>query len=347
MTTLRRRRTSGALAGLLVMGMLAASCGSSDGSGEDAIDTTAAPDTTTSPATTAGAPTTTTAGGAAGTTAPDLKGQEINVFLIPSPSSSAIQSFIPAFEDKTGVKVNFSETPYGEAHQKQLLSYKQKSGAYDVAQFDNTFLATFGAAGVMTPLDDDLAASPAYDISDFSQGQQDYGKYDGKTLGLTLSTEPMIQWYRTDIYDELGLKPATTWDEYLANAKAVKEAGKGDGAMLGWGPGNTWWWMTLIWSFGGDLYDADLNPTVNTPEAVRATQYMKDMLAFGPDGGKIATAKMPLGTRDITHLAGWWAEFDKTVGDALPAMFTGDKDIQGGLDDLNDKLKPILKAENG
>ena len=48
---------------------------------------------------------------------------EINVFLIPSPSSTSIQSFIPDFEAETGIKVNVSETPYGEAHQKQLLSY--------------------------------------------------------------------------------------------------------------------------------------------------------------------------------------------------------------------------------
>lgn len=53
-------------------------------------------------------------------------GGEINVFLIPSPSSTSIQSFIPEFEAETGIKVNVSETPYGEAHQKQLLSYGQK-----------------------------------------------------------------------------------------------------------------------------------------------------------------------------------------------------------------------------
>ena len=68
---------------------------------------------------------------------------ELNLFLIPSPSSTSIQSFIPEFEANTGVKVNVSETPYGEAHQKQLLSYKQKAGAYDIAQFDNSFLAPF------------------------------------------------------------------------------------------------------------------------------------------------------------------------------------------------------------
>ncbi len=73
----------------------------------------------------------------------DEVGGEINVFLIPSPSSTSIQSFIPEFEAQTGIKVNVSETPYGEAHQKQLLSYNQKAGAYDIAQFDNSSFAPF------------------------------------------------------------------------------------------------------------------------------------------------------------------------------------------------------------
>jgi multiple sugar transport system substrate-binding protein len=385
---------------------------------------------------------------------------ELNLFLIPSPSATAIQSFIPAFEAKTGIKVNVAETPYGEAHQKLLLSFQTGAGNYDIAQYDNTFLTPYGAAGVMTPLDDYIAASTEYDLADFSKGQQDYGKYDGKTLGLVLSTEPMIQWYRTDIYDALGLKPASTWDEFTANAKAVQESGKGDGTILGWGPNSAWWWMTMVWSFGGHLYDENLNPTVNTPEAVKATEYFKSQLAFAPEGaisatgddvtnkflsqdigsmiqysgyygvaldpasnkhvGKIGTAPMPLGTTNITHLAGWnigipadsqnkdeawqflefvlgrsnaaaylkagaaaigrtsvaaneellaihpylpllsipdtsrierypqlrvWPEFEKAVTDIMPEILTGKVTAREGLDQLQERLVPIMARE--
>lgn len=269
---------------------------------------------------------------------------EINVFLIPSPSSTSIQSFIPGFEKETGIKVNVSETPYGEAHQKQLLSYQQKAGAYDVAQFDNSFLMPYCQAQAMLPLDGYLGGSSAYDIADFGQSQQDYGKCNGETLGLTLSTEPMIQWYRTDIYEELGLKPATTWDEYYNNAQKVQAAGHG-GQIIGFGPNVSWWWMTMVWSFGGHLYDDALNPTVNSKEAIAATDFLKKLMTVSPKGastansdevtskflgedigaminysgyygsvldktinkneGKIGTAPMPKGSSDITHLAGW------------------------------------------
>ena len=269
---------------------------------------------------------------------------EINVFLIPSPSSTSIQSFIPDFEAETGIKVNVSETPYGEAHQKQLLSYQQKAGAYDVAQFDNSFLMPYCQAQAMAPLDSYLGDSSEYDIADFGQSQQDYGKCNGETLGLTLSTEPMIQWYRTDIYKELGLTPAKTWDEYFNNAKKVQAAGYG-GQIIGFGPNVSWWWMTMVWSFGGKLYDDSLNPTVNSKEAIAATDFLKKLMTVSPKGastansdevtskflgenigaminysgyygsvldpsinkneGKIGTAPMPTGSADITHLAGW------------------------------------------
>jgi ABC-type glycerol-3-phosphate transport system substrate-binding protein len=333
---------------VVVLGIAATSCGSDD-------DTAATDDSTTEPADEAG-----TAGSAddgiaepsdEGTASADGAcgevgdGGSINVFLIPSPSSTSIQSFIPAFEEETCIEVNVSETPYGEAHQKQLLAYEQGDGQYDVAQFDNTYLAAFGAAGAMAPLDDYLANSPAYDIDDFTSGQQDYGKYEGETLGLTLSTEPMIQWFRTDLYDDLGLQPAATWEEYHDNAKAISDAGEADGTIMGFGSSASWWWMTLVWSFGGVLYDDDLNPMVNSPEAVAATEYFQSLLDVAPDGaisangddvtfkflsepigsmvqysgyygfvddpnanefpGAIGTATMPLGEVDITHLAGW------------------------------------------
>jgi multiple sugar transport system substrate-binding protein len=213
-----------------------------------------------------------------------------------------------------------------------------------VAQFDNSFLMPFCQAQAMAPLDDYLGDSSEYDIADFSQSQQDYGKCNGETLGLTLSTEPMIQWYRTDIYEKLGLTPAKTWDEYYNNAKKVQAAGYG-GQIIGFGPNVSWWWMTMVWSFGGNLYDDALNPTVNSKEAIAATDFLKKLMTVSPKGastansdevtskflgenigaminysgyygsvldksinkneGKIGTAPMPKGSADITHLAGW------------------------------------------
>lgn len=215
--------------------------------------------------------------------------ESINVFLIPSPSADAMKAMTPAFTEATGIDVEFTEVEYGTAHQRALLSIQSGQAAFDVVQFDNTFLAAFAKAGALTDIGEWVVNSAEYDINDIPTSLQNYGDFDGVKYGLMLSTEPYIQWYRGDIYDQLGLQPATTWDEYKANAEAIQDSGLASGQMMGFGPNTTWWWMQLVWSYGGTLYDSDFNPTVNTPEAVAATEYYKSLLPFSPQGALGAT----------------------------------------------------------
>ena len=216
--------------------------------------------------------------------AADKKPSAINVFLIPSPSADAIKKLAPKWTAKTGIKVNFTEVEYGTAHQKALLSIQTGKGEQDVVQFDNTFLAAFANAKALTQLNAYTSASKEYDMNDFTPALQQYGDFGGKKFGLMLSTEPFIQWYRSDIYKSLNLKPAKTWDEYKANADAIQKSGKASGQLLGYGPNTTWWWMQMVWSFGGKLYDSKFNPTVDSKEAIAATKFYKDLLSSAPKG---------------------------------------------------------------
>ena len=208
-------------------------------------------------------------GAVAGCPTPDPNNKTLNLLLIDSPSADAIKSFIPAWEKKTGIKVNVTSYDYNVAHQKELLSYKQHAGAYDVAQFDNTYIVPFGSQNLMTPLDA-CVKSPAYDMNDFPKSLRNYGDYKGHTLGLMLSTEPFILWYRKDIYSKLNLKVPTTWDQYLANAQKIQSSGLGSGQIIANNSSvNSWWWLQLLWSFGGDLQDSSGKVTVNTARRAR------------------------------------------------------------------------------
>ena len=189
----------------------------------------------------------------------------------------------PEFTAKTGIKVNFTETEYGTAHQKALLSIQAKQGAFDVVQYDNTFLAAFASAGALAPLNDYVQNSSEYDIADFSDALQHYGDYKGTSYGLVLSTEPFLLWYRPSILKKDGVTPPTTWDEFKSVSAATNKDGVA-GQVMGYGPNTDWWWMQLVWSFGGKLYDDQFKPTVNSPEAVAATQFYKDMLQYAPKG---------------------------------------------------------------
>lgn len=272
--------------------------------------------------------------------------KQITVFLIPSPTEDAIKARIPEFESQTGIKVNVVDAPYADAHQKMLLSFRAKKGAYDVCQYDNPFLATFASQGFMTDMGPYTAKSKPYDIADFVQPLQDYDKYKGVAVALNLSTEPFILWYRKDIYTQLNLTVPTTWDQYLENAKKIQDSGTASGQIIA-NDNSTgaWWWLQLLWSFGGDLQNSSGAVTVTTPEAVAATDYMKSLLAVSPKSAinangddattlfttqnvgqminysgyypvvtdpksskvvdKFGTAVIPTGKTNITELTGW------------------------------------------
>lgn len=238
----------------------------------------ASPSAGSSNAPTSAAP---SSGGAAGSPA---MGGEITIALITSPTNDAIQKLIPQFTSETGIKVNVVSTDWTSGHQKMLLAFQSKQGLYDVVQFDDPYLPAFASGNFLEPLDQFLQTSAEYDAKDIPQPIIDYGKFQGVTYALDLSSEPYLYWYRTDLFQKAGLAPATTWDQYAANAKAMTDQKLGFGQVMGMAsPGSLpFHWLQLVWSYGGDLVDASGKPTVNTPEAIAATKFFKELVPYSP-----------------------------------------------------------------
>ncbi len=80
-------------------------------------------------------------------------------------------------------------------------------------------------AGLLEPLDD-LYASEGWDAA-FAKGTLDYyTDSDGHRYGVNLDAvwTPMV-YYNKDIFDEVGITPPTTWDEFYALADKLHAAG--------------------------------------------------------------------------------------------------------------------------
>jgi multiple sugar transport system substrate-binding protein len=87
----------------------------------------------------------------------------------------------------------------------------------DVTEVEYQALPALIANKVVVPIDKYVGdISAGYDKSSLAQVQ-----FEGKTYGLPQNTCPMAFFYRKDIFDQLGLKPPTTWDEYAADAATV------------------------------------------------------------------------------------------------------------------------------
>ncbi|MDO5439336.1 MAG: extracellular solute-binding protein [Erysipelotrichaceae bacterium] len=103
---------------------------------------------------------------------------------------------------------------------------------------------------------------------------------DGKMHILPIVSSGPILFYNQELYDELGLKAPTTWEELLNNCRVVKEKypdkfgfafdSEVDGAQ------------TLIMQTGNTLFDASTNEILfNTPEVAAQMQMYKDAVQEG------------------------------------------------------------------
>jgi hypothetical protein len=136
------------------------------------------------------------------------------------------------------------------------------------------------------PLDRYLAdptlTDPAwFKYDDILKAWRDADSIDGKPYGIPYDGEVTVQVYRKDLYEGQGLKPAETFDELIANAKALNDpANRIHGlALRGFaGAGqNMYIYPSLLRAFGGTWFSGS-SITVNSPEAVRALQWYVDAL---------------------------------------------------------------------
>jgi ABC-type glycerol-3-phosphate transport system substrate-binding protein len=213
------------------------------------------------------------------------KTDQLTMLVTASPSATGLEALAKTYTQKTGVKIDFVEVPTAQLPTKIILAKQSGQATFDLAQFDGFTLPQVAAAGALTPLDDFLAKDKEYDYADFPDGLKNYAKQDGKSYGLPLSTEPFLQWYRTDLYQQLGIEPAKTWDDAISNAKSLKEAG-----YLGWasayGPAvSANYYDQMLYSSGGRLLDPKTyKPLLDTDLNKKVMKQFLSLAQYAPSG---------------------------------------------------------------
>ena len=112
---------------------------------------------------------------------------------------------------------------------------------------------------------------------------------DGKIYAFPKNAAVMGLMINTDLYKEAGLmeedgtpKQPKTWDDVVEFAVKIKESTGKPGFVIPTANKSGGWLFTcLAWSFGADFMEKDLDgnwkATFNTPEAIAALQFVKDM----------------------------------------------------------------------
>jgi len=194
-----------------------------------------------------------------------------------------VERNIEAFEAANpGTSVEWlkvSDVP-GDSRKLYVTGLTAKSPTPDVFAIDVIWAGEFAQRGWLEPLNDYLGeeAIAAYNPSFLSAAT-----VEGKVFAAPLYVDGTHLFYRSDLLEKYGIAVPKTWEDVISASKTVME-GEGNPQLYGfvsmWAKieGLFMNWLSFINGNGASFFDADGNVTVNSPEAIAATQTMVDML---------------------------------------------------------------------
>jgi multiple sugar transport system substrate-binding protein len=149
--------------------------------------------------------------------------REVVTFWAMGYEAEVVAQLIPEFERRNpGIRVDLQQLPWLSAHEKLLTAFAGES-LPDVSPIGNTWIPEFVALGALDPLDEEIAATPGFDVPDYFPGVWDSGVVDGKVHAVPWYVETRLPFYRTDLLAKAGVtKQPQSWDEWLAAMTAVK-----------------------------------------------------------------------------------------------------------------------------
>ncbi|MGD1997047.1 MAG: extracellular solute-binding protein [Anaerolineae bacterium] len=132
---------------------------------------------------------------------------------------AAIEELAAMFEEDTGIHVNVQ---FMDATDMQALLQSQIEAdniTVDVMAQDNLRMEPFVRLGLI----EDLTDREGEIDPEVFDGLIEGGKFDGSLYFIPYRTNVQITFYRTDIFEELGMDPPTNWDEWRAACETFLE----------------------------------------------------------------------------------------------------------------------------
>ncbi len=227
----------------------------------------------------------------------------------------------------------------------------------DVSQIKLWWQPQLVEMGALAPLDAYVDAWPGKtDVYENVWALTRYG--DGKRYLMPLQMVILYMYYRVDMMQAAGLKPAATRDEFLEVAKKLTRDTSGDGTpdVYGFGirggRGGHDWWGTFVLSSGAQFFDAAGKSGLTTPEAVAANQWFIDMYRVHKvsppttptDGFAEIIANMKSGrTATTIHHLGSAKDLAAVLGDKLSA-YPVPRGTKGAWTSFGDEENGMLAA---
>lgn len=222
-----------------------------------------------------------------------VEGTTITVLDTPAHYFGKFRAFTNNFFNAlTGIDVRFETIPPRELREKAVLDLGARSAQYATHTGDPMYLPLYESSKWVDPLSDYLNDSSLTDqawfnLEDIIPAWREANTVNGELYGMPVEGEATIHIYRADVYQDLGLEPPETLEELSQTAEQAHSADLSGLALRGFlGAGqNMYIFPSLFKAFGGEWFDADGNPTVNSEAGVSALQYyVENLQSYAPSG---------------------------------------------------------------
>ncbi|MCM3661399.1 sugar ABC transporter substrate-binding protein [Georgenia satyanarayanai] len=258
------------------------------------------------------------------------EGETVTIAAQTHPSTEAMQTMTPQFEELTGIDVVWDVVDQNSLKQKIELDFQSNNQAYDVAMIDSFWISGFTEKGVIADISDrvtDAEQTPEFfDYEDILPAYREgLDKYDGVTYGVQIAGESRFLAYRTDLFEEHGKEPPTTTDELLELAAYFDENSDVSGIAMRAQKGIhfTSGLMTLMYQFSDGFFDPETNESMVTSEDnVQALEYYLALLEYAPSDVASYTHEEALSAFMGGHAAMW---FDATA--IAPSIIDPDQSV--------------------
>ena len=225
-------------------------------------------------------------------------GKVLTIAINSGVEGDALRQAARDYEQQTGIHLNIAEFPYANLFEKELIDLNARTGAYDLIMLDDPWFPKFASLNVLTDLTPLLQkrgkSGPDDDFVAASMALCRHPYQSGALLALPYVGNSQLFFYRKDLFQKHNLKAPASWEEVLNAAKLISEqetaGAPGGGRVYGYvmraaqGNAAVADFMPIFWAFGGEMFDGNGQPTVNSPEGIAALKLMIDLGKYSPPG---------------------------------------------------------------
>ena len=172
---------------------------------------------------------------------------------------------------------NFQAELDQEFRTKQPAAFEANPSLYHIGGVSNGTITPLLNAETIRPLDD-LVAKYGQNLS-----PNQLIRVDGQIMAVAMMVNTQHLMYRSDILADLGIATPTTWDEVMAAAAKIKDAGVVDYALgatmkSGWNLAQEF--NNMYAGTGAPYFNADNTTAVNSDAGVKALEVMKASMEY-------------------------------------------------------------------